>query len=70
MLELVVKMKINYDMSQWRGTYSHDGGKTLSNQGIHHIDLLRYLGGEIDFVRLCTMRTLGPNKLKILRLHQ
>ncbi len=48
-----------YDMSKWRGTYSHDGG-ALSNQGIHHIDLLRYLGGEIDSVN-CTMRTLGAD---------
>lgn len=46
-----------YDLSEWRGTFSHDGG-ALSNQGIHHIDLLRYLGGEIDEVS-CTMATLG-----------
>ena len=49
-------------MSQWRGTYSHDGG-ALSNQGIHHIDLLRYLGGEIDSVN-CTMRTLGATEVE------
>ena len=46
-----------YDLSEWRGTYSHDGG-ALSNQGIHHIDLLRYLGGEISEVN-CSMATLG-----------
>ena len=28
-----------YDMAPWRGTFSHDGG-ALTNQGIHHIDLL------------------------------
>ena len=28
-----------YDLSKWRGTYSHDGG-ALTNQGIHHLDLL------------------------------
>ena len=38
-----------YDMSPWRGTYSHDGG-ALTNQGIHHLDLLRHLGGEIKEV--------------------
>ena len=38
-----------YDMSPWRGTYSHDGG-ALTNQGVHHVDLLRYLGGEIEKV--------------------
>ena len=46
-----------YDMSDWRGTFSHDGG-ALTNQGIHHIDLLRYLNGEIKSVR-AIMRTLG-----------
>jgi predicted dehydrogenase len=46
-----------YDLSPWRGTYSHDGG-AISNQGIHHIDLLRYLGGELDQVN-AIMRTLG-----------
>ena len=35
-----------YDMSEWRGTYSHDGG-ALTNQGIHHIDLLQWLVGDV-----------------------
>ncbi len=48
-----------YDMAPWRGTFSHDGG-ALTNQGIHHVDLLRYLGGEIDSVS-ATMRTFGAN---------
>ncbi len=48
-----------YDMSPWRGTYSHDGG-ALTNQGIHHVDLLRYIFGEINYVN-CQMRTLGSN---------
>ncbi len=48
-----------YDMAAWRGTFSHDGG-ALTNQGIHHVDLLRYLGGEIDSVN-ATMRTLGAD---------
>jgi len=46
-----------YELAPWRGTFSHDGG-ALTNQGIHHVDLLRYLGGEVDRVN-CTMRTLG-----------
>lgn len=46
-----------YDLAPWRGTFSHDGG-ALTNQGIHHIDLLRHLGGEIKRVN-ATMRTLG-----------
>lgn len=46
-----------YDLAPWRGTLSHDGG-ALTNQGIHHVDLLRYLGGEVARVN-ATMRTLG-----------
>ena len=48
-----------YDMAPWRGTFSHDGG-ALTNQGIHHVDLLRYLGGEVTRVN-ATMRTLGAD---------
>jgi predicted dehydrogenase len=48
-----------YDMAPWRGTLSHDGG-CLTNQGIHHVDLLRHLGGEITRVN-ATMRTLGAD---------
>lgn len=46
-----------YDLAPWRGTFAMDGG-CLTNQGIHHIDLLRCLGGEVS--RVCsTHRTLG-----------
>lgn len=46
-----------YNLAPWRGTYAMDGG-CLTNQGIHHIDLLRQLGGEVQ--RVCaTHRTLG-----------
>ena len=46
-----------YDLAPWRGTFSHDGG-AITNQGIHHIDLLRFFGGEVKAVN-ATMRTLG-----------
>ena len=46
-----------YDLSVWRGIYSHDGG-ALTNQGVHYIDLLRYLFGEVKTVS-AIMRTLG-----------
>lgn len=46
-----------YNLSKWRGTFSHDGG-ALTNQGIHHIDVLRYLFGEVKNVN-CNMKTLG-----------
>ena len=48
-----------YDMAPWRGTFSHDGG-ALTNQSIHHVDLLRHLGGEVSEVS-ATMRTLGAD---------
>lgn len=46
-----------YDLAPWRGTFSHDGG-ALTNQTIHHVDLLRHLGGDVRRVN-ATMRTLG-----------
>jgi UDP-N-acetyl-2-amino-2-deoxyglucuronate dehydrogenase len=46
-----------YELAAWRGTFAQDGG-ALANQGIHHVDLLRYLGGEVQGVN-ATMRTLG-----------
>ena len=46
-----------YDLAPWRGTFSMDGG-CLTNQGIHHVDLLRLMGGEA--ARVCGIhRTLG-----------
>lgn len=48
-----------YDLAPWRGTYAMDGG-ALTNQGIHHIDLLRHLGGEVERVS-SVHRTLGAD---------
>ena len=46
-----------YDLAPWRGTYSMDGG-CLTNQGVHHIDLLRQFGGEV--ARVCAVhKTFG-----------
>jgi UDP-N-acetyl-2-amino-2-deoxyglucuronate dehydrogenase len=38
-----------YDRDPWRGTWALDGG-VLTNQAIHHIDLLRWLVGEVEGV--------------------
>lgn len=46
-----------YDMSMWRGTYSHDGG-ALTNQGIHYIDMLIFFAKNITEVS-CIAKTLG-----------
>lgn len=46
-----------YDLAPWRGTFAQDGG-ALTNQGVHHIDLLRQFAGEPKRVS-ASMRTLG-----------
>ncbi len=48
-----------YDRAPWRGTYALDGGCT-TNQGIHHLDLLRYLNGEVKRVNTI-MKTYGAD---------
>ena len=48
-----------YDLAPWRGTFAQDGG-ALTNQGVHHLDLLRYLTGDILSVN-ARMATLGAN---------
>lgn len=40
-----------YTESGWRGTLRQEGGGVLTNQAIHTLDLLRYLGGEIASIR-------------------
>ncbi len=38
-----------YDRDPWRGTWAMDGG-ALTNQGIHYLDLLQYLIGDVESV--------------------
>ncbi|TJY44133.1 Gfo/Idh/MocA family oxidoreductase [Cohnella pontilimi] len=38
-----------YDSAEWRGTISQDGG-ALMNQGIHIIDVMLWLAGEVNHV--------------------
>jgi len=39
-----------YDSAGWRGTWALDGGGALMNQGVHMIDLLRWIMGPLDTV--------------------
>ena len=39
-----------YDSGDWRGTWELDGGGALMNQGVHMIDLLRWIMGPVDTV--------------------
>lgn len=39
-----------YDSAGWRGTWAMDGGGALMNQGIHGVDLLLWLAGDVESV--------------------
>ncbi|OLB09880.1 MAG: hypothetical protein AUH22_00115 [Gemmatimonadetes bacterium 13_2_20CM_1_70_33] len=47
-----------YAGSRWRGTWGLDGGGALMNQGIHTIDLLLWLLGDVDRVYATTRTAL------------
>jgi UDP-N-acetyl-2-amino-2-deoxyglucuronate dehydrogenase len=38
-----------YSRDPWRGTWAMDGG-ALTNQGIHYLDLLQFLAGDVESV--------------------
>ena len=46
-----------YDQADWRGTWEHDGG-VLTNQGVHTIDIIRHVLGDIKEVNF-EMNTAG-----------
>ena len=43
-----------YDSGAWRGTWALDGGGALMNQGIHTVDLLLHVAGDVRSVRART----------------
>src|SRR5256885_16770684 len=47
-----------YDNSRWRGTLSLDGGGALINQGVHTVDLLLWLFGDVSRVQARTSAAL------------
>lgn len=47
-----------YAKSRWRGTLALDGGGALMNQGIHTIDLLLWLLGDVSSVQARVARQL------------
>lgn len=49
-----------YANSRWRGTMALDGGGALINQGVHTIDLLLWLLGDVARVQARTARQLHP----------
>jgi UDP-N-acetyl-2-amino-2-deoxyglucuronate dehydrogenase len=47
-----------YSGSRWRGTWALDGGGALMNQGIHTVDLLLWLPGDVVRLRARTATLL------------
>jgi predicted dehydrogenase len=47
-----------YGNSRWRGTWALDGGGALMNQGIHTVDLLLWLLGDVRRVHAATRTAL------------
>lgn len=43
-----------YSGSRWRGTWALDGGGALMNQGVHTVDLLLWLMGDVERVQART----------------
>lgn len=50
----IFRSQAYYDSAAWRGTFALDGGGVLMNQGIHTIDLLQYLAGDVVSVSAYT----------------
>ena len=46
-----------YDQAPWRGTWAQDGG-CISNQAIHHVDLMQWFGGPVSSVYATSRRFL------------
>src|SRR5207247_10950567 len=47
-----------YSNSKWRGTLALDGGGALINQGVHTVDLLLWLLGDVTRVQARTATAL------------
>lgn len=39
-----------YDSGDWRGTWAMDGGGATMNQGVHTVDVLLYLAGDVSTI--------------------
>jgi predicted dehydrogenase len=53
-----------YDSGEWRGTYALDGGGALMNQGVHTLDLLRWICGPVQRV-FATARTAAHERIEV-----
>jgi UDP-N-acetyl-2-amino-2-deoxyglucuronate dehydrogenase len=48
-----------YKQASWRGTWQYDGG-VIANQASHHIDMLAWIGGEVESVYAQADTMLAP----------
>lgn len=53
-----------YDQGGWRGTFKLDGGGAYMNQGIHNVDLMYWLMGEVVEVSAFT-GTLAHERIEV-----
>jgi len=53
-----------YDAGDWRGTWALDGGGCLMNQGIHTLDLMRWLAGPVVSV-YAQARTAAHERIEV-----
>jgi predicted dehydrogenase len=53
-----------YDSGDWRGTWAMDGGGALMNQGVHTVDLLQWLAGDVRSVN-AQIRTSAHERIEV-----
>lgn len=53
-----------YDSGDWRGTWRWDGGGALMNQGVHTMDVLQWLAGDVKRVYAQT-RTGAHDRIEV-----
>jgi predicted dehydrogenase len=53
-----------YDSGDWRGTWVMDGGGAVMNQGVHTVDVLQWLVGDVETVYAKT-RTAGHERIDV-----
>lgn len=53
-----------YDSGDWRGTWRWDGGGALMNQGVHTLDVLQWLAGDVKRVYAQT-RTGAHERIEV-----
>jgi UDP-N-acetyl-2-amino-2-deoxyglucuronate dehydrogenase len=53
-----------YDSGDWRGTWKWDGGGALMNQGVHTVDVLQWLAGDVKRVYAQT-RTGAHERIEV-----